>query len=96
MELLGRLHLQNRLQIESNFEIRVKRHPNSNFRDVVGQEIDVFYTNDLIVSVQTSLITELYYQGIKDIVVLQLNDLVETGLPEGTYRVVKGANEIVS
>lgn len=82
-------------QMQLNNEILIKKHPNSSFQVQEGKETDEFYLNDTIVSVQTSLLTELYHQGVWDIAVLQLNERVETGLPKGTYRIIKKAKDIV-
>ena len=81
---------------QSKYEIVVKRHPNSNFKEVLGNETDVFFKNDTIVSIQTSLIAELYYQGVRDIAVLQLEDYAEAGLPKGSYRIINNAKDILN
>lgn len=83
-------------QTQSKNEILVKKHPNSSFQVAVGEETDVFYKSDTIVSIQTSLLTELYHQGVRDIAVVKLKEHIETGLPKGTYRIIKEANEIVN
>lgn len=81
-------------KIQPKCQIVVKRHPNSNFKLVLGNETDVFFKNDTIVSIQTSLITELYHQGVSDIAILQLENYTETSLPKGSYRIINNAKEI--